>query len=117
MRFYSFVNWYFSGLSEKFQHTYVDPKRTLYVYSDLAQTQIVGGRETDLLSFRTDSQTIRQWTSLRSHSVLGWNERSEQVPRCGERDECGRDVRIPIRSQNHMETRRHPMSIPRTASR
>ena len=44
------------------------------------------------------------WTSLRSHSILGWNERMEQVPRCGERDECGRDVRIPIRSQNHMET-------------
>ena len=49
VRFYSYVNWYFSGLDEKIYHTYVDPKRTLFVYTDLTQTQIVGGTETDLL--------------------------------------------------------------------
>ena len=59
VRFYSFLNWYFSGLNEKFQHTYVDPKRTLYVYSDLAQTQIVGGRETDLLREVTISNSVK----------------------------------------------------------
>ena len=59
VRFYSFLNWYFSGLKEKFQHTYVDPKRTLYVYSDLAQTQIVGGRETDLLREVTISNSVK----------------------------------------------------------
>ena len=56
MRFYSFLNWYFSGLNEKFQHTYVDPKR---LYSDLAQTQIVGGRETDLLREVTISNSVK----------------------------------------------------------
>ena len=59
VRFYSFLNWYFSGLNEKFQHTYVDPKRTLYVYSDLAQTQLVSGRETDLLREVTISNSIK----------------------------------------------------------
>ena len=59
VRFYSFLNWYFSGLNEKFQHTYVDPKRTLYVYSDLAQTQIVDGRETDLLREVTISNSVK----------------------------------------------------------
>ena len=59
VRFNSFLNWYFSGLNEKFQHTYVDPKRTLYVYSDLAQTQIVGGRETDLLREVTISNSVK----------------------------------------------------------
>ena len=49
VRFYSYVNWYFSGLDEKIYHTYADPKRTLFVYTDLTQTQIVGGTETDLL--------------------------------------------------------------------
>ena len=44
---------------KKFQHTYVNPKRTLYVYSDLAQTQIVGGRETDLLREVTISTAIK----------------------------------------------------------
>ena len=47
--FSSYVNWYFSGLDEKIHHTYADPKRTLFVYTDLTQTQIVGGTETDLL--------------------------------------------------------------------
>ena len=47
--FSSHVNWYFSGLDEKIYHTYADPKRTLFVYTDLTQTQIVGGTETDLL--------------------------------------------------------------------
>ena len=56
VRFYSFLNWYFSGLNEKFQHTYVDPKR---LYSDLAQTQIVGGRETDLLREVTISNSVK----------------------------------------------------------
>ena len=42
---------------KKFQHTYVNPKRTLYVY--LAQTQIVGGRETDLLREVTISTAIK----------------------------------------------------------
>ena len=59
VRFYSFVNWYFSGLNENFHQTYVDPKRTLYVYSDLAQTQIVGGRETDLLREVTFSNSVK----------------------------------------------------------
>ena len=59
VRFYSFLNWYFSGLNEKFQHTYVDPKRTLYVYSDLAQTQLVSGRETDLLREVTISNSVK----------------------------------------------------------
>ena len=49
VRFYPYVNWYFSGLDEKIYHTYADPKRTLFVYTDLTQTQIVGGTETDLL--------------------------------------------------------------------
>ena len=49
VRFYSYVNWYFSGLDEKIYHTYADPKRTLFAYTDLTQTQIVGGTETDLL--------------------------------------------------------------------
>ena len=49
VRFYSYVNRYFSGLDEKIYHTYADPKRTLFVYTDLTQTQIVGGTETDLL--------------------------------------------------------------------
>ena len=49
VRFYSYVNWYFSGLDEKIYHTYADPKRTLFVYTDLTQTQIVVGTETDLL--------------------------------------------------------------------
>ena len=44
---------------KKFQHTYVNPKRTRYVYSDLAQTQIVGGRETDLLREVTISTAIK----------------------------------------------------------
>ena len=49
VRFLAYVNWYFSGLNEKIYHTYADPKRTLFVYTDLTQTQIVGGTETDLL--------------------------------------------------------------------
>ena len=49
VRFYSYVNWYFSGLDEKIYHNYADHKRTLFVYTDLTQTQIVGGTETDLL--------------------------------------------------------------------
>ena len=49
VRFYSYVNWYFSGLDEKIYHTSADPKRTLFVYTDLTQTQIVGSAETDLL--------------------------------------------------------------------
>ena len=44
---------------KKFQHTYVNPKRTRYVYSDLAQTQIAGGRETDLLREVTISTAIK----------------------------------------------------------
>ena len=36
-------------MDEKIYHTYADPKRTLFVYTDLTQTQIVGGTETDLL--------------------------------------------------------------------
>ena len=49
VRFYPYVNRYFSGLDEKIYHTYADPKRTLFVYTDLTQIQIVGGTETDLL--------------------------------------------------------------------
>ena len=50
VRFYSFVNWYFSRLNKKFRETYVDLKRTLFVFTDLTQTQIVGGTETDTQS-------------------------------------------------------------------
>ena len=49
VRFYSYVTWYFSGLDEKIYQEFVDPNRTLFVYTDLTQTQIVGGTETDLL--------------------------------------------------------------------
>ena len=49
VRFFSHVNWYFSGLDEKIYHTYANPKRTLFVYTDLTRTQIVGCTETDLL--------------------------------------------------------------------
>ena len=49
VRFYSYVNWYFSGLDQKIYQAFVDPNRTLFVYTDLAQTQIVGSTETDLL--------------------------------------------------------------------
>ena len=49
VRFYSYVNWYFSGLDGKIYQAFVNPNRTLFVYLDLAQTQIVGGTETDLL--------------------------------------------------------------------
>lgn len=49
VRFYSYGTWYFSGLDEKIYQEFVDPNRTLFVYTDLTQTQIVGGTETDLL--------------------------------------------------------------------
>ena len=49
VRFYSYVNWYFSGLDQKIYQAFVDPNRTLFLYTDLAQTQIVGGTEIDLL--------------------------------------------------------------------
>ena len=69
----------------------------VYNFTNITEKSKVEGRQSRFLglilgmdpifdaeSFRTDSQTIRQWTSLRSHSILGWNKRSEQVPRCGE---------------------------------
>lgn len=49
MRFYSYVNWHFSGLNQQIYESSFDPNRTLFVYTDLAQTQIVGSTETDLL--------------------------------------------------------------------
>lgn len=70
----------------------------VYNFTNITEKSKVEGRQSRFLelilgmdpifdaeSFRTDSQTIRQWTSLRSHSILGWNKRSEQVPRCSER--------------------------------
>ena len=49
VRFYSYVNWHFSGLNQQIYEATFDPNRTLYVYTDLAETQIVGASETDLL--------------------------------------------------------------------
>lgn len=49
VRFYSYVNWHFSGLNQQIYESSFDPNRTLFVYTDLAQTQIVGSTETDLL--------------------------------------------------------------------
>ena len=49
VRFYSYVNWYFSSLDQKIYQALVDPNRTLFWYTDLAQAQIVSGTETDLL--------------------------------------------------------------------
>ena len=70
----------------------------VYNFTNITEKSKVEGRQSRFLgiysrngsyfdaeSSRTDSQTIRQWTLLRSHSILGWNKRSEQVPRCGER--------------------------------
>ena len=53
LRLYSSVNWYLSELNRSFHNPDVFTnhyKRTLYVYSDLVQTQLVGGSETDFLS-------------------------------------------------------------------
>lgn len=49
VRFYSYVNWHFSGMNEPINQSNFEPNRTLFVYTDLAQTQVVGNVETDLL--------------------------------------------------------------------
>lgn len=49
VQFYSYVNWYFAELNEAFYEKLVVPTRTLFVYTDLVQTQLVGCTETDLL--------------------------------------------------------------------
>lgn len=54
---YSYVNWYFAELNEVFHEKFVEPTRTLFVYTDLVQTQLVGGTETDLLK--------KKWSSTR----------------------------------------------------
>lgn len=59
MRFYSFVNWYFSGLKQTFHEKYVDPTKSLYVYTDHTQTQLVGGTETDLLREVTINSSVK----------------------------------------------------------
>lgn len=53
LRLHSLVSWYLSELDRSFHNPDAFTnhyKRTLYVYSDLVQTQLVGGSETDLLS-------------------------------------------------------------------
>lgn len=49
VRFYSCLNWYFAELDSTFFEKFVEPTRTLFVYTDFVQTQLVGGTETDLL--------------------------------------------------------------------
>lgn len=56
VRSYSFVNWYFSGLKMTFHEKFVDPTRS---YTDLTQTQIVGGTETELLREVTINSSVK----------------------------------------------------------
>lgn len=58
------MNWYFSGLKQTFHEKYVDPIRSLYVYTDLTQTQLVGGTETDLLREVTINSSITKGRKL-----------------------------------------------------
>ena len=49
LRLYSYNDWYITDINTNFERTFGSKKRTLFVYTDVAQTQIVGERMTDMI--------------------------------------------------------------------
>lgn len=67
VRFYSYVNRYFAKLYEAFFVKFVEPNRTLYVYTDhtdLVQTQIGGDTKKDLLKEVISTICLKEEHSL-----------------------------------------------------
>lgn len=64
IRFYSYVNRYFAKLYEALFVKFVEPNRTLYVYTDLVQTQIVGDTKKDLLKEVISTICLKEEHSL-----------------------------------------------------
>ena len=84
LRLQTHVNWYFYEIGHSFRSPLYQ-KRPLYVYTDLVETQVIGGSETDMLrevtynvcKTRTEKRRIR--TSLRIYSFYP-SERTNLIP-------------------------------------
>ena len=75
LRLQAYVNWYFYELDHSFQSPLYQ-KRPLYVYTDLVETQVVGGSETDLLrevtynGVQDGNKVVKIRTSLRIYDLF-----------------------------------------------
>ena len=48
-RLYGFCNWIITDINSNFQRVFGNQKRTLFVYTDVAQPQVLGERQTDMI--------------------------------------------------------------------
>ena len=49
LRLYGFCNWYITDINSNFERIFGNETRTLFIYTDVAQPQIVGGKQTDMI--------------------------------------------------------------------